>query len=57
MSGTEALGDGGRRPHSGNTGVTVGGGWESSSPESFLYIPDLPVDIPEQEERDVNTIS
>lgn len=35
----------GRHPRSGNTGVTVGGGRESSGSEPFLCIPELPVDI------------
>lgn len=44
-SSTEALGDRGRHPRSGNTGVTVGGGRESSGSEPFLYILELPVDV------------
>lgn len=43
-SGTEALGDRGRHPCSGNTGVTVGGDRESRGSEPFLYILELPVD-------------
>lgn len=42
---SEALRDRGRHPRSSNTGVTVGGGRESSGSEPFLHIPELPVDI------------
>lgn len=50
-SGTEALGDRGRHPRSGNTGVAVGGGRESSGSEPFLYILELPVDIQSRRRR------
>lgn len=50
-SGTEALGDRGRHPCYGNTGVTVGGGRESSGSEPFLYILELPVDIQSRRRR------
>lgn len=51
MGRTEALGDRGRHPRSGNTGVTVGGGKESSGSEPFLYILELPVDIQSRKKK------
>ena len=44
-SGTKPLGDRGRHPWLSNTGVTVGGGRESSDSEPLLYTLELPVYI------------